>query len=271
MSDAGSRIHIGRFLERLGILLPSCRTTAEKDYAILWLDDNPVPVHSAANPTVTKVRESLGWLQNKLGVTLVLTPQVDIRTWAEGKATFKAAQAKSSWNLQDYVLGKGQQPAGFVAATRSLKGAADTADITTTLYMPLQEAPVRSELVTVTLPGSVISELATAAADRSAQPLLQTSLQPPPVPRKQLQPPFMAVYRSGSVVFGGLSQWEELVWISHVVPRSVRYSGDHSNMWTTSKGMLQLHQSGLDVTVGHGCIAVACRRHTSAEFGGCLR
>lgn len=241
----------------------------------MWLDDNPAPVYPAANPTVTIVRESLGWLQNKLGVKLVLPPQVDIRTWAEGKASFKQAQAKSSWNLQDYVLGKGQQPAGIVAATRSLKGAADTADtadtagITTTLYVPLQEPPVRSELVTVTLPGSVTSAQATAAADTRAQPLLQTPLQPPPVPRKQLQPPFMAVYRSGSVVFGGLSQWEELVWISHLVPRSVRYSGDHSNMWTTSKGMLL--QTGLDVIVGHECIAVACRRHTGAEFGGCSR
>jgi hypothetical protein len=49
---------------------------------------------------------------------------------------------------------------------------------------------------------------------------------------RPLQLPFMAVYRSGSVVFGGLDEKEELWWLSQLVPPLVRYTGKDGSPWT---------------------------------------
>jgi hypothetical protein len=48
---------------------------------------------------------------------------------------------------------------------------------------------------------------------------------------RPLQPRFMAVYRSGSVVFGGLQEKQELLWLSYFVPPPVRYTEEDVSLF----------------------------------------
>jgi hypothetical protein len=53
---------------------------------------------------------------------------------------------------------------------------------------------------------------------------------------RPLQPPFMAVYRSGSVVFGGLQEKQELLWLAYFVPPPVRYTEEDVSLFLQGEG-----------------------------------
>lgn len=213
---SGSRVHISRVLANVRQTHPLCRTTAGRDYAVIWLDDIPAPDHTATALknvlwALEQLPRSLGWSAPlTLGAIARLRQQID-----NMQPTSSAAPAATSaWNLRQFSPRTKQQ----------------------------------TELITVIRPGgNPAAATGIAASALSAQQAAQERSppqqpqQPPPqqqavTQRLSLQPPFMAVYRSGSVVFGGLPQREELLWLGQLVPASVRYTRDTSQVWEWSKG-----------------------------------
>lgn len=288
---AGSRVHIGRVLAHVRFTHPECRTTAGKDYAIVWLDDltpaaaDPGPfggislsqflpwlsVASASleqilprsrqvkQPVVSlqKAKEQLQQQeqQQRHEVVTVTLPTATARSsikpastspvsgsnvletdhapaavlqTVQGQGSPQQQQEKMHGACDDGV--QQQSPRQLIIAAREQQPGAPTV---------LQVASLAEQLVNIDNYHQHPQQLKQQLKQQLQQLQQQQGQSRLGQAAKPLQPPFMAVYRSGSVVFGGLGEKEELVWLGHFVPPAVRYTGEDVSQWlrgTTSRG-----------------------------------
>lgn len=142
---------------------PSCRTTAGRDYAIIWVDDIPAPYSPTA---LRNLLETLEWLQRSFSWTAPLSL---------GTITRVAALKQQLSSLQ-------QQPSNPTASP----GPAATSAWNLRQYMPRTKQ--RTELVTVAHPGSIITAAA-AAAGATGDQSAQQEAQQQEAQQEQQQPP----------------------------------------------------------------------------------
>jgi hypothetical protein len=279
----GSRIHIGQVLARVRAQHPECRTTAGKDYALIWLHD--LAPASAAGPALLPglfpaISRShvLAWLRRAgLGGVLDMSPLLPLLNTSGSSSSGDSSSSSNSTGLKQllsspsslglYGRPRRVQPPPVV----SLQAAKEQ------LHQQQQQQQQHEVVKTVVLPTAKLApapihaaggqeagqaDTAAAVADGRQQELqagsanIQQQQQQQQQPGRDLllqrmafsqqllqqdgaaaafqgglQPPFLAVYRSGSVVFGGLEEREELVWLGHFVPPSVRYTGEDPSLW----------------------------------------
>lgn len=227
--DPGSRVHIGQVLSHLRRALPSCRTTSGKDYAIIWLHavetDDVQPSHVAGDKGLGKYGQFTKYVQELL------------------EARMKARPAAASKDRQGTHGGQQQDSVSSIAAAEKQQ------QLSEKIYLPryplMKQPPQqhKQQQVQKPLPPPVrpVAASLKAAANHvtvstDGHVTVSTGLgQAEPI----WQPPLMAVYRSGSVVFMGMEDRAEhtrLMWLNRLVPPAVRYTREERSPWMRQGG-----------------------------------
>lgn len=218
LSDSGSRVHIGQVLSHLRRVLPSFRTTSGKDYAIIWLHavetDDVQPSHPSGDKGLGKYGSFTKYVQELLETRMKARP-----------AASKDRHGRPDRQQQELLS------VSSIATAGKLQQLFEQ----TYLARPTlskQPPPQQQQQKQLTPPASAppVPASPKAAADVSTDP---EQAEP------SWQPPLMAVYRSGSVVFMGMEDRAEhtrLMWLNRLVPLAVRYTREERSPWMRQGG-----------------------------------
>jgi hypothetical protein len=221
-------------LQQVQAMYPECNTTAGKDYAIIWLDTilqhGPQPDWTHRRPNYNL----LAAVRSYLAEHLKANPRDAIASLFTGAASaaLKSSQQRESGSAEGSGSsdgsggssssdGSGSGSRGTHSSSGGSGGGNSSSSSRQDHSMQRQQYHPQDRLrEVVTLP--YYPGLTTPAHHMGG--LLRWE--------EASQSPFMAVYRSGSVVFGGLGEKEELWWLSQLVPPAVRYTGEDGSPWT---------------------------------------